>query len=192
MDREPALLLSRAPPDAEGSTAQTPTTERAASPRRRPASPRAPQFYAVGFWSRLLAAAIDLALIVSVGLALAWVVGKLLGFGLPPSLGSDYWLDLLAGADPSTVSLVVIVTATGVLYLLLFQLTLGQTPGMRLRKLRIIDPYGDPPASARVAIRTAGYLASAATLGLGFIWVGFDSEKRGLHDWISGTHVVRA
>jgi uncharacterized RDD family membrane protein YckC len=28
-------------------------------------------------------------------------------------------------------------------------------------------------------------------LFLGFLWIGFDSEKRGLHDWIAGTYVVR-
>jgi uncharacterized RDD family membrane protein YckC len=27
---------------------------------------------------------------------------------------------------------------------------------------------------------------------LGFFWVGFDSEKRGLHDWIAGTYVIKA
>jgi uncharacterized RDD family membrane protein YckC len=29
------------------------------------------------------------------------------------------------------------------------------------------------------------------TLGLGFLWIGFDSEKRGLQDWVSGTYVVK-
>ena len=32
---------------------------------------------------------------------------------------------------------------------------------------------------------------AAATLGLGFAWIGFDREKRGLHDWLAGTYVVR-
>ena len=31
----------------------------------------------------------------------------------------------------------------------------------------------------------------AATLFLGFLWIGFDSEKRGLQDWIAGTYVIR-
>ena len=57
-------------------------------------------------------------------------------------------------------------------------------------RLRVIDLYGDPPSIARAGGRAAGYLASLATLGLGFLWIGFDSEKRGLHDWLSGTYVV--
>ena len=35
-------------------------------------------------------------------------------------------------------------------------------------------------------------VGSVATLGLGFFWIGFDSEKRGLHDWLAGTYVVKA
>ena len=34
-------------------------------------------------------------------------------------------------------------------------------------------------------------MAGLATLGLGFLWIAFDSEKRGLHDWLSGTYVVK-
>ena len=43
-----------------------------------------------------------------------------------------------------------------------------------------------------VATATAGYLAGLATAFLGFLWIGFDAEKRGLHDWIAGTYVIRA
>ena len=49
-----------------------------------------------------------------------------------------------------------------------------------------------PAAPARSLARCAGYLAGVVTLFLGFLWVGFDSEKRGLHDWIAGTYVIRA
>jgi uncharacterized RDD family membrane protein YckC len=58
--------------------------------------------------------------------------------------------------------------------------------------VRVIDLYGDQPSILRTAARTAAYLASLATLGLGFFWIGFDSEKRALHDWLAGTYVVVA
>ena len=58
--------------------------------------------------------------------------------------------------------------------------------------MKVIDVYGDPPSPARCVARCAGYLASVATLFLGFLWIGFDSEKRGLQDWIAGTYVIRA
>jgi uncharacterized RDD family membrane protein YckC len=62
---------------------------------------------------------------------------------------------------------------------------------MRAVKIRIIDLYGDEPSTRRALLRTVGYLAGFATLGLGFLWVGFDAERRGLHDWLSGTYVVK-
>jgi len=63
---------------------------------------------------------------------------------------------------------------------------------MRLLRLKIIDVYGDRPSPARCVARCGGYLAGVATLFLGFLWMGFDSEKRGLQDWIAGTYVIRA
>jgi len=73
-----------------------------------------------------------------------------------------------------------------------FHIVVGRTLGMRVMKLRIIDVYGDRPSPKRCLARCAGYLASAATLFLGFLWMGFDSEKRALQDWIAGTYVIRA
>jgi hypothetical protein len=48
-------------------------------------------------------------------------------------------------------------------------------------------------SSVSSAMRGAlcGYLAGVATLFLGFLWIGFDNEKRGLQDWIAGTYVIR-
>ena len=82
-------------------------------------------------------------------------------------------------------------TREDALYQFVFQATVGQTLGMRLLKLRVVDVYGEPPSYPRAGLRTAAYLASAATLFLGFWWIGFDAEKRGLHDWIAGTYVIR-
>jgi uncharacterized RDD family membrane protein YckC len=103
----------------------------------------------------------------------------------------DYWLDLALGGEPALWGAFGLGLAIAVIYLLVFQATLGRTLGMRAIGLRVIDVYGEPPALWRAGLRTAGYLASAATLGLGFVWVGFDRDKRGLHDWLAGTYVIR-
>jgi uncharacterized RDD family membrane protein YckC len=153
---------------------------------------RAPRFYAVGFWVRTLAGLIDLAVIVPVALLLSWIVGMIAGFGMPPDLGLDYWVLLLLDTDPSLVTVVVMLIATACLYLLFFQITMARTLGMRALRVKIIDLYGDPPSTSRAALRTGGYLLNLLTLGLGFLWTGFDSEKRGLHDWVAGTYVVKA
>jgi uncharacterized RDD family membrane protein YckC len=149
----------------------------------------------VGFWKRAAAAAVDLAVVVPLALAIALAVSKLTGMVLPRRVGLldlDMWIDLVLATDPALVMGLTVVTAIGIIYLLVFQILVGRTLGMRLLRVRIIDVYGDPPSPGRCLARTAGYLAGLATLLLGFLWIGFDSEKRGLQDWIAGTYVIRA
>jgi uncharacterized RDD family membrane protein YckC len=147
-----------------------------------------------GFWRRAGAAAIDGGVIVPVSLLLTWIASAIAGIHLPPGKHRDldFWLDLMLTSDPAVMTAVIITLAVTSIYLFVFQATMAQTPGMRVLKLRIIDVYGDPPSYLKVGLRTAGYLASLATMFLGFLWIGFDAEKRGLHDWIAGTYVIRA
>jgi uncharacterized RDD family membrane protein YckC len=176
----------------------TPASEPAIEvPAKRPAPlgkrTNAPTFHVAGFWRRLAAAAIDLAIILPVSYLLCWIAGSLAGIHLPQSRhrGLDFWLDLFLDSDPALVGAFGLTLAIGAIYAMVFQVTAARTPGMRVLKTRIIDLYGDPPSTGRALARTAGYLAGVATLALGFLWIGFDSEKRGLHDWVSGTYVVK-
>ena len=203
---EPEQIPAAATPTDDAAPAPAPTPVAApqarapsARPAKRPARPgsrgrEAPVFYVAGFFHRSAAAIVDLAVIVPVALLGYALVSRLGDVALPSSRhhGVDFWLDLLLAGDPALITLVALLVAVATIYVLVFQITLSHTPGMRLMKIRIVDQYGDPPSTARAAARTAGYVASAATLGLGFIWIGFDSEKRGLHDWLSGTYLVRA
>lgn len=200
LEREPSM--SRGQPNsasaksaagARSADAGPPATA-ASRASGRPARSSGPTFYAAGFWHRLGAALIDLAIIVPVALVLAWLSGKITGVALPASRthGLDFWLDLLLASDPALFGILGLLLATALVYILVFQLTQASTPGMRLARIHIIDLYGDAPSVPRIVARTAGYLAAVATLGLGFVWIGFDSEKRGLHDWLSGTYVVKA
>jgi uncharacterized RDD family membrane protein YckC len=154
----------------------------------------APVVIVAGFWRRLLAGLADTAVVLPVALLLALVAGKISGIAFPPArhAGIDYWLDLALAGDPALWGIVGLVIAIGTLYLVVFQAMMGRTLGMRLLRLRIIDVYGDAPGLARAAIRAGGHLACLATLGLGYVWIGFDREKRGFHDWIAGTYVIRA
>jgi uncharacterized RDD family membrane protein YckC len=173
------------------------TEPRASQPvLTRPSHKReAPSVYVVGFWKRLAAAGIDLAIIVPVALLVTLIVGKIAGVSLPAKnmklLDVDMWIDLVLAADSALVMGLVLLFAIALTYLLVFHITIGRTLGMRVLKMKVIDVYGDPPSPARCVARCAGYLASVATLFLGFLWIGFDSEKRGLQDWIAGTYVIR-
>lgn len=189
---EPSLL--RDPGDGRSPVIEPPV--RASAQELRPSARGAPTVYVVGFWRRFAAAVVDLAIVIPVSLLITLIVSKIGGVHLPPSnlrlLDIDLWIDLVLATDPALLMAFVLFTGIGLTYLLVFHIILGRTLGMRLLKIRIIDVYGDRPSPARCIARCAGYIASVATLFLGFLWMGFDSEKRGLHDWIAGTYVIRA
>jgi uncharacterized RDD family membrane protein YckC len=151
--------------------------------------------HVVGFWRRLLAAVIDLAIVIPAALIITMIASWVTGLRLPGNLhllDVDLWIDLVLATDPALVMGLVLLAAIGLTYLLVFQIIVGRTLGMRLLHIKIIDVYGDRPSAARCVARCAGYLAGVATLFLGFLWMGFDREKRGLQDWIAGTLVIRA
>jgi len=161
-----------------------------ARPRREAAA-----VHVVGFWRRLIAAALDLAIVVPAALIITMIASRITGLHLPGNLhlfDVDLWIDLVLATDPALVMGLVMCGAIGLTYLLMFQIIVGRTLGMRVMRIKIIDVYGDRPSPARCVARCAGYLAGVVTLFLGFLWMGFDSEKRGLQDWIAGTLVIRA
>jgi uncharacterized RDD family membrane protein YckC len=153
-----------------------------------------PTFYVAGFWRRAAGGLVDLAVILPLSLLLGWMAGAITGVRLPASRhrGLDFWLDLFLAADPALLGFLILIGAIAITYVLIFHVTMARTPGMILFKTRIIDVYGDAPGVGRSLARTLGYFAGLASLGLGFLWIGFDSEKRGIHDWLSGTYVVKA
>jgi uncharacterized RDD family membrane protein YckC len=188
--RPETAVADEPPPRAR---AKTPAPAPAVAP---PGRREAPSVYVVGFWKRLLAATVDLAIVIPAAVVMTLIVSKIAGVHLPPSnlkvLDIDMWIDLVLATDPALVMGIVMFLAIGLIYLLVFQIVVGRTLGMRLLRMKIIDVYGERPSPGRCALRCGGYLASVATLFLGFLWMGFDSEKRGLQDWIAGTYVIRA
>jgi uncharacterized RDD family membrane protein YckC len=192
-EREPAVLRDEAgkPPAASATHAPKP-----AAPLQRPGRRDAPSVWVAGFWKRLAAAVIDFAIILPAALIVIFIASTAAGVHLPPRdiqmFDVDMWIDLVLASDPALVMGLVLFLAIAVTYLLVFHITLGRTLGMRVLGIKVIDVYGDPPSPARCIARCAGYLASVATLFLGFLWIGFDSEKRGLQDWIAGTYVIKA
>lgn len=192
---EPTVLRS---PSAASDTVPMaePPTHVEDKPAARPSVRSAPVVHVIGFWKRAVAAVIDLGIIVPTALLLTFVVGKIAGVHLPSSdlhlFDIDLWIDLVLATDPALVMGMAMLLGISLAYLLVTHIVLGRTLGMRVLKMKIIDVYGDRPSPARCAARCAGYVAGVATLFLGFLWMGFDSEKRGLQDWIAGTYVIRA
>jgi uncharacterized RDD family membrane protein YckC len=116
-----------------------------------------------GFWIRVVAAMIDAIVLVVLALILS---------------------SMFASLD-------VLVPILGVVYLAVCWGFLGQTVGMMpfgLRVVRNID--GARLTWANVLLRMIGCIP-AGFLALGYISAAFDHRKRGWHDKIAGTVVIR-
>ena len=77
-------------------------------------------------------------------------------------------------------------------YFVLFWSTTGQTPGMRLMALRVLDPTGDHPGIPRSFVRLIGLALCIIPLFAGFLPVLVDDRRRGIHDMLAGTAVEHA
>ena len=75
------------------------------------------------------------------------------------------------------------------LYFVVFWTTAGQTPGMRIFRLRVLHK-DSPPAVWRSAVRLVGLALAIIPFFAGFIPVLFDRQRRGLPDYLAGTVVV--
>ncbi|HEX6697811.1 MAG TPA: RDD family protein [Solirubrobacteraceae bacterium] len=77
-------------------------------------------------------------------------------------------------------------------YFVLFWTLAGETPGMRLMALRVIDARGDPPGFGRALVRLAGMILAAIPFFAGYLLILVDDRRRGLQDVLAGTTVVYA
>jgi uncharacterized RDD family membrane protein YckC len=147
-----------------------------------------------GFWRRLLATIVDAVVLSGVLLVLGTLTAVVLGHPLPrPSqLGPDYLVDMAVNGGGLAVALLVMAALVSFAYFFLFTTLRGQTFGKHLMRVKVIDAFGERPSLWRALVRTLAYGPSLALLALGFLWIGFDREKRGLHDWLADTYVVRA
>lgn len=68
----------------------------------------------------------------------------------------------------------------------------GRTFGMRIFSLEVVDIEGENyPTIHQAAVSSCVYLLSLALGGIGFLTLPFNSEKRAVHDLVSGTIVVK-
>lgn len=77
-------------------------------------------------------------------------------------------------------------------YLFFFISLTQKTPGMRCFDLTLINFAGEPIKFKETALRTAGYVVSAGSLLLGFLWVLFDVDALTWHDRISRTYPIHS
>ena len=71
-----------------------------------------------------------------------------------------------------------------------FWVSRGQTVGMLAWGLMLHTDSGAPLRPAQALLRFIGALASFATLGLGYLWMYVDPDRRTWPDMISATYIV--
>lgn len=136
-----------------------------------------------GFWARLAAYAIDLA-IVWIGLLF---VRLLIGIA-SLAVGEVFRAQILFHYTLRDIILYVL----QVLYFILLTYYTGTTPGKRLLNLRVINADGRERLEfINVVYReTVGRFLCGLSVGIGYIMAGVDREKRGLHDMLCDTRVI--
>jgi uncharacterized RDD family membrane protein YckC len=78
------------------------------------------------------------------------------------------------------------------LYFWLFTGLKGQTPGKMTVGIKVVDARGEKPGLGVAALREIlGKLISSLIFCLGYLLIAIDKEKRGFHDDIASTHVVK-
>jgi uncharacterized RDD family membrane protein YckC len=76
------------------------------------------------------------------------------------------------------------------LYYAYFWTASGKTPGMISLGVRVVGQDGSHAGTQRGLVRTLAFPLSFLLLGLGFLGILFEHDRRALHDLIAGTAVV--
>ncbi len=131
-----------------------------------------------GFWIRLLATLID-------GVILG-IIGSLVGGNQVTNTGQT-----ADGMYEVSVNFVGWYSLIPIAYVIGFWIWKSATPGKMALGLKIIDENGNNLTPVKAIVRYLGYIVSGIILGIGYLMIAFTQNKRGLHDMIAKTYVVK-
>ena len=143
-----------------------------------------------GFWARVFAQIIDTILCTAgiVPLLYGLYGTAYMDFNKLMSSPLEYLLSYQPQTGATVLSYVVPTVA-----LMAFWLSLQATPGKMLISAKVVDAVTRGKIGPGQAIgRILGYIVGLLSLGLGFVWVGFDARKQGWHDKLAGTLVIKS
>lgn len=139
---------------------------------------------AAGLLRRLLAFLLDQVIVGAV-----WLLGVLwLLIAYELTAADEAALGALAVLAAAALGLGVLLHAV---YFVGFIAAGGQTPAKMLARVRVVRGDGGPVGCGRALARWIGYGLVFASLGLGGGVAALNRDRRGVHDWIAGTRVVR-
>jgi len=140
--------------------------------------PAASTFIYAGFWIRFVAWLIDFVILFVVGMVVQLPFVSLLKSGQLELM--LVWQGLLSLVE----------TAISATYEGVFVSRFGATPGKMALDLKVVRPDGGRVSLGRAVGRYFAKILSGLTV-VGYIMVGFDAQKRGLHDMLCDTRVIK-
>lgn len=132
-----------------------------------------------GLATRLVAFAIDFGLLFAIYSLASGVIASVVSFSFGGTLS-------LAGA----IAIGVIAYLIGGAILVLFWSLGGQTPGMRVLSIRLIQDGSRDVTLGRAIKRLFALALALLPLGLGYFWMLRDPSRHAWHDTMTGTEVI--
>jgi uncharacterized RDD family membrane protein YckC len=161
------LALEETAPGADDDW-ELPSKPKEPRPVERPALPQ----------ERLQAAAVDMALLVTVWTVVVYFASRAAHVSL-------------AALRPSWPWLLAYLAFLGLVYASYFTGTTGQTLGKMVTGLRVLQASNRPPGYLRAFVRAGVGAVGILAAGLGQLPMLFDPARRALHDRLFGTRVVK-
>lgn len=139
-----------------------------------------------GFWIRLVAYFID-TIILSIG---GFIAGFIAGIIVALAASRTTSYQTVTNVASLIGGLLGLLVYLGYIFIVA-NYPKGNTLGKMALGLRVVDASGNvPPVGSLILRYTVGYIVSGILCYIGFLMVGFDENKQGLHDKIAKTYVV--
>lgn len=144
-----------------------------------------------GFWMRFLANLIDSLLISALGAVIAILINEDNTAQMQQVLSrSPEEMDLFVGMPVSPSS-----SISGLIYVIIFIIIFTGSkfrgsPGKLICRIEVVNPDMTQIGIGKSIARYFSYILSGLIFMIGFMMVGWNKEKKGLHDIICNTRVV--
>ena len=145
----------------------------------------------MGFWIRFAAFVADW-IIAYLGAAL---VAAIIGISMTSGdVEPEQLQDVSITLENFNYSFLLLFCAISAVYAVVMTVWKGQTLGKMLLRIQVVDANGNVPPWRKAVIREllrGVILLALFPLGLLYVWVALDARKRGPHDYLGGSYVVR-
>ncbi|QDG54272.1 RDD family protein [Persicimonas caeni] len=164
-----------------------------AAPESRATESKTSEHVTAGLARRGLALVLDAtpaAFVVALSFAFGWLDARILQ---PPHgwFWSEwlfkFWLDERA----ALILPVALFLGLAIAWTTAWEALRGRSPGGQVAGVLVVDRDAFTVSATRAILRGVGAGLNVASLGLGYLWIFVSSYRRGWHDYLAGTLVIR-